>query len=156
MTYRSVKRATGTTLAFAASSTLLLTALAGPASAAPASHENTVRVTVCKEVDDGDHHHGRGVASRGEEFDFTIETDEDWEDFTLEDGDCKRIRLQFDDNKVVLEEENADGYDVSFDVSGDEERVRERGDKVTVWIDEDEDRPRISIDVTNEEEHHHH
>ena len=120
------------------------------------SDSDTLRVKVCKKVKEKHHDDERHLKGRGhddEEFDFKARTDEDREKFTLEDGDCEKLKLEFDNNKFVLKERVDDGWnDPKFKVSGDEEDSWDDEGKLVVKFDDDEDKPRLKIVVINSEE----
>ena len=110
--------------------------------------DGELKIKVCKEV--------RGDSD--EEFDFVARTDEKKKEFSLEDGDCYKSKLEFDDNKFVLKEkyDDDDWYDPKFRVSGDDERVRYDDGKLVVKFDDDEDKPKLKIVVYNKEKDHLH
>jgi hypothetical protein len=116
---------------------------------------DTLRVTVCKKVEENNDHDRRlkGRDKDEEEFDFRAKTDEDREKFSLEDGDCEKLKLEFDNNKFVLREHVEDGWDdPEFKVYGDDERSWDDEGKLVVKFDDDEDNPRLWIVVVNSEE----
>ncbi len=111
-----------------------------PAVAAAQGEGDELRVRVCKDTDSD------------EEFDFEAWTDSEDREFSLEDGDCRRLRFDFDRNRFWLEELDAEDFDVRFRVRGDDERVRVRDERVRVTFDDEEDEPSLRITVFNEED----
>ncbi len=123
-------------------------------------HESDkVKVVVCKKVKDDDNHHNHKWSKDDDEFDVDLWTDKDSDDTTLEDRECDRFKLEFKRNKLFLEEDvDEDEWDVDFKVFGDDEKVRERGNKLRVRFDDDEDHPKLVIVIVNEkkddDDHH--
>jgi hypothetical protein len=125
-------------------STLVLGGTTAPASASGDHNDDEVKVLVCVRIDDG----------HNDEVDITVSTDRDDDEATIEDGDCERFRLEFDDNRLEVEADTND--DVRFRVFGDAERSRSRDGVLRVTFDDDEDTPFVGVSVRVEDDHHHH
>jgi len=126
-------------------STLVLGGTTAPASATDGHHndDDEVNVRVCVRIDD-----------RNDEVDITVSTDREDDEATIEDGECKRFRLDFDDNRLEVKADTND--DVRFRVFGDDVRSRSRDGVLKVTFDDDEDNPFVGVSVKVEDDHHHH
>lgn len=109
--------------------------------AASAGGFDELEVRVCKYTDSN------------EEFDFRARTDEESRRFSLEDDECKRVFLDYSDNRFRLREYvDEDEFRVRFRVRGDYEDYETDEDRVKVWFDDQEDEPYLRISVYNYEE----
>ncbi len=129
-----------TALGAVCASALAAGVLAPVAASASGSRVDELRVRVCKYVDTED------------EFDFKAWTDEERKRFTLEDGDCKTLRLDYSRNRFYLREYvDEEDWDVRFRVRGDYDDYEADDSRLKVWFDDEEDEPYLRIKVYNEE-----
>ena len=117
------------------SAALVSTSLSAAAVAGTRHHKSDVLdVTVCKEVKDNNHDRWqKRKGHKDDKFEFKAWTDKETEHFTLKDGDCEDLSLDFDNNKFWLKETEDRGFDVRFKVWGDDEDTSTDGNTCLLY-----------------------
>jgi hypothetical protein len=139
--------------------TALVTAAAAPAVASDRGSDrsrDSLRVTVCKQVNNWDRGNNDNGGHRDRRFGFDASTDRDNTRFRLGDDECKRFNLRFRDNRFTLEEQNTRGYNVRFRVRGDDERTRSRDGRLWVTFNDRTFSPNLWITVINSRDRNRH
>ena len=138
---------------------LMLTLSAAPAWAGVQDGDqgkpDKVSVTVCKEVVKKDKDKSDEDRDK-QKFGFEVETDKAKKSFRLKDGQCKYLKLKFDDPKVRVSEDSARGYKVKdIYVSGDVKKTSTDDNKVRIKF-KDKDEPQLWVKFVNKKDEKHH